>query len=141
MAGSVIMDMLPESERAVLREALQVCIVENKTAYYILHGPPSPGMIAGPDIKWRVTLIPYESDGTAAAVAICVVLPSNYAEFNDDDKNVLRYLSKDMTLKDIAASCNRSESAVDAKIRILKDKLNVSNLAGLVGAALVNHVI
>lgn len=97
-------------------------------------------MPEGPPVRWKVRLHPCPDLPVVAAVGICSLLPDNYKDFTQDDRELVQYLADDMSLKEIAAKLNRSESAIDSRIKILKDKLGVRNLAGLVASALINNI-
>ena len=54
---------------------------------------------------------------------------------------MLRLLCEDHTLKEIAGAMHRSESAIDTKIKTLKEKLGRKTLAGLAAFALRHGLI
>ena len=63
-------------------------------------------------------------------------MPASYVEFNDADKELLALLADDHNIKDAATTIDRSESAIDSRIRSLKMKLGKHTLHGLVAGAI-----
>lgn len=70
-----------------------------------------------------------------AAVIIQSLLPKNYPDFSTADEEILRMLASDMPVKAVAEALDRSESAIDTRIRSLKAKLDANTLHGLVAKA------
>ena len=123
----------------IVTDALRRCVVDSETVVYFQRAK----RITGENRLWHTTMMPMAIPGLSpiAACAISRIVPDNYFDFTDDEKGTLRMLADDLTLKEIAAEMHRSESAIDARIKILKDKLGCKNLAGLVGAAIRKGVI
>jgi DNA-binding CsgD family transcriptional regulator len=69
-----------------------------------------------------------------AAVVVQQVLPDNFTEFNANDRQLLGMLAEDRSVREVADKLDRSESAIDMRIRALKGKLGVTTLHGLVAA-------
>lgn len=137
--GNPVLDSVPPEDRAKVREALGHCLLEQQVVQYTVRGH----YLGGELVTWRVTLlpIPMRSEGTVACCAISYVVPDNYLLFTDEDREVLRCLARDMTLRDVAEQMHRSPTAVDNKIKTLKERLNVHNIGGLVAAAIIQHII
>lgn len=136
-----LLDALPVSETATVESAVSRCLLRGETAEYTTIGERTATMPEGNPVTWRVRLFPYNHEfSTIAAVGVCSLLPDNYSSFTQDDRDLIGYLAADMSLKEIAHRLNRSESALDSRIKLLKDKLNVNTLAGLVGSAMINHI-
>jgi DNA-binding CsgD family transcriptional regulator len=76
-----------------------------------------------------------------AAVVTQVRLPENFGEFNDNDRQLLSMLADDCNVREVAAKLDRSESAIDMRIRALKAKLGANTLHGLVALGFRGNVI
>lgn len=63
-------------------------------------------------------------------------MPDNFDRFTDAERELLRLLAEDHNIKDVATTVDRSESAIDARIRGLKTKMGKHTLYGLVAAAI-----
>lgn len=136
-----VLDTVVPEDRAKVREALGQCLLESQVLRYNVRGyylGDTERLLA-----WHVTLlpVPLRSDGTVACCAISHILPANHAEFSADERLLLNYLAADKTLKEAAILMHRSVTAIDNKIKTLKEKLRVQNIGGLVAAAIVNHII
>ena len=71
-----------------------------------------------------------------AAILVQSILPDTWNQFTDADKELLKLLADDHSIKDVATTVDRSESAIDARIRGLKSKMGKHTLHGLVAAAI-----
>lgn len=77
-------------------------------------------------------------------VSVCLIvadLPTNFLEFGDQDLQLLRLLAEDHSIKEIAELMQRSQSAIDARIKSLKEKLGRETLHGLVAAAIKSRLV
>lgn len=133
----------PIEDQPVIVAALSRVLIHGEPSEYVIRGRRADTMPKEDDslVWWRVKLFPCHLASETVAIGFCSLVPDNYQNFTDEDKKVLRALAEDKTLKEIGEACHRSESAVDSKIKILKEKLGVRNLGGLVGASLVNQII
>lgn len=93
--------------------------------------PPAPRV----PIDWQVVFYPLGL-AEAAIMSVNVRLPRNLAPIDDSERQLLSHLCDDCTLKEAAERMFLSESAIDGKIKKLKQKLNVHNIGGLVAAAM-----
>jgi len=133
-----LLDSIPIEDAGIVEAAVSRCILHNETVEYVTHGRRGGNMPEGPPVLWKVRISPSPDLPVVAAIGICSLLPGNYKDFTQDDRELVRYLADDMSLKEIAAKVSRSESAIDSRIKVLKDKLGVRNLAGLVASAMIN---
>lgn len=131
--GQSILDVVVVEDREMAKNALSQCLLDGKTVGYTVN------LDGDQKQPWRVTLMPIPSMGSA--LAVCSLLPNNYPNITAEDKNLLAGLGQDMTLKEIARRMHRSESAIDSKIKSLKDKLGCKTLPGLVAMALQAYII
>lgn len=137
--GIPVLDSVPEEDRAKVREALSHCLLESKTVQYSVRGQ----YLGGEMVMWRVSLlpIPMGNQGTIVCCAISNVIPDNHESFTAEDRELLRHLANDMTLRDLGEIMHRSPTAIDTRIKSLKEKLNVHNIGGLVASAILKHII
>jgi len=129
-------------DHATQNAAIDDCVMRGQIVGYVVNTSFGPNM---PDVLWRVTLIPADTFKVGAVAAlipglsfVCISsrLPAIYAEITTDDKILLSLLCADHTLREIAEKMFLSESAIDSKIKKLKDKLGARTIGGLVGAAM-----
>lgn len=124
-----------EDDRELCDENFARCIVKGESVSFAArwHCPITKR------VEWCWTRIhslePTDLPTSVAAVLTQSVLPSNYGQFTEADRELLRLLADDHNIKDVATTVDRSESAIDARIRGLKDKLGKHSLHGLVAAA------
>lgn len=147
MVGSSLINLWPTEEYDKLQWAINSCFMRSE--------PIGLTVRLSGGVRWRITMIPVDStqmagdarvDLNALAPGVSVIaigsrLPENYEEIGADEKDLLRMLCDDCTLKQIASKMLLSESAIDAKIKKLKQKLDVHNIGGLVAAAINRSVI
>lgn len=74
-----------------------------------------------------------------AAVIVSHVVPSG-VELSDTDREVLKGLMDDKTIKEIADHLDKSQSTIDSRVKTLKDKLGVQTLPGLVASAMRSYL-
>ncbi len=142
-AGASVFDFYPPEEQDKLRVVIAKCFLDGEEVGHVANAgswPPGP---EGRPAKWRITYLPISvpSCPGIAGMGFGSRLPDNYDEITEDDKILLRLLADDLSHKEISAEIHRSESAVDAKIRALKDKLGCKGIGGLVGKALQQSII
>lgn len=142
-AGMSAFDLHSPEDQHRVREAVSKCFLDGESVAYIADAGKWPPTDDEQPSKWRVTLLPASSSTIPglAGVAVGSKLPTNYPEITEDEKALLRLLADDCSHKEIAATIHRSESAVDSKIRALKDKLGCKGIGGLVGKALQQAII
>ena len=138
--GHAALDLYPEIIRPRVLHLLSRCILEGKVESYTEKATKLPSESNGRLYLWRITMLPVDQPNLAAML-IASVLPDCYGEITGDEKSLLRMLADDKTLKEIAGSMNRSESAIDSKMRLLKQKLGRTTIGGLVALALREFVI
>lgn len=138
---TLIIDQVPADCRRQVLENLSRCIVSGEITEYLTLGN-TPRVDPGASENWHVVLYPANDRlPGVAAVAVCRVLPTNHGEITQEDKDLIRLLCDDYTLKEIATRMFLSESAIDTRIKHLKGKLGVKNIGGLVASALMQSVI
>lgn len=145
--GDSLVNQWPAQEAEKLKWAISTCFMESESISLVLRLAESS--------LWRITMIsigsPEMSDESRAAlqslapgvsvIALRSQLPENYEAISDGDKELLRLLCEDCTLRQAANKMLLSESAIDAKIRKLKQKLDVHNIGGLVAKAIRQTII
>ena len=140
LAGFPVMDLYPEEVRDAAWQKISAWLVNGEGGAYTVRALDWPK--DGPDrlVNVKVTLLPFDH-GDCAGISIATVLPDNYHEITDDDRAVLRLMADDHSLREIAQKLHRSESAIDGRVKALKEKLNCNTIGGLVATALRSHVI
>jgi DNA-binding CsgD family transcriptional regulator len=141
LAGSAIAEnvIVPDRDRIV--DALGRCFFKNEIVEYQVTGRPSPSIGGEHPVTWNVRLLPVKSGGEIAGCCLCRPLPEYHTEINDDERQMVKLMCEDKGLKEIAQVMFLSESAIDSKVRQLKDKLGVNTIGGLVATALKESLI
>lgn len=137
--GKSAMDFYPDNIREMVFEKFSRCIVMRTTECFTagaFDGPSEPRCA----VTWKVTIVPFDFR-ELACIVVATVLPDHYYDLTPDDLIVLRLMSQDNQVKDIAHSMNRSKSAIDARIKSMKLKLNCTTIGGLVALALQTALI
>lgn len=138
---AAVLDDIGEPYRDHVKGALAECLLEQKTVAYITDGSaPPPWEGDRPRLLFRVTLFPMDV-GEGAILAYCTMLPSCFEDLTVADMNVLCLLASGKTLNEAAERVNRTTSAMDAKVRRLKDLFGVDTIGGLVAVAIRRGVI
>lgn len=139
--GQALVDLAFDEDRAMVGENLARCVVKGEAAEFVARWQCSPKDAAG----WALTsLHPVEPQPTilsVAALSISSLLPANYMEFNEADRELLGLLADDHNIKDAATTVDRSESAIDNRIRSLKTKMGKHTLHGLVAGAIRGQLV
>lgn len=134
--GVSVCSLINESDRDDCERIISGCIVYNRPAQFVLRAEVPPRSVLDKDsTNIRFTFLPADT----APVAMCLIasiLPSNYDQFSDEDRQVLGLLAQDQSLKEIATKMDRSRSAIDSRIKSLKEKLRQRGIGGLVAAAI-----
>lgn len=139
--GHALPDLAIDEDRTLVEENLARCVIRGEEAEFAARWrcPPKE------DTGWtKTSLHPVEPQPTilnVAALSISSVVPANYQEFNNSDKELLGLLADDHNIKDAATTVDRSESAIDNRIRALKAKLGKHTLHGLVAGAIRGRLI
>jgi DNA-binding CsgD family transcriptional regulator len=139
LEGRLFTDLVIDEDRELMANELSGCIVGGKSrAFTSRWHCPSP-----PQVNVLTVLHPVEpSEGlTVSAVSIQRHIPNNFAEFNEADRALLKLLSQDQTIKEVATAMSRSESTIDARIKHLKVKMGSQTLHGLVASAFGNSLV
>jgi len=129
-----LLDYAHQEDRAIAEENFSRCVLKGESVGFASrwYCPISESTV------WcwtRIHALEPKVPTTVAAVMVQSVLPDNWDQFTDSDKELLRLLADDHNIKDVATTVDRSESAIDARIRGLKTKLGKHTLHGLVAAA------
>lgn len=136
VADSVIPD-----DREMVLDLLSRVVLRGETVDYLTYGQPMPSQgPVGEIIRWRVVMWPVDEGALAAC---CVIHPvmNAFDEITDSDRELIRHLANDCTLKEAAEKMFVSESAIDNRIKNLKKKMGVKNIGGLVAKAVRHHVV
>ena len=115
-------------------DLLSRCIVGGEAATYIAPSVSRDGELC------HTTLLPIDSI-QPAALAICMMLPPNFDQFTEDEKTLLRLLADDRSLRQVAKEMHLSESAIDTRVKKLKEKLGCKNIGGMIAAAIRGSII
>jgi DNA-binding NarL/FixJ family response regulator len=75
-----------------------------------------------------------------ACVLVDHVIPDG-VEFSETDMSVLKGLMDDKSIKEIADMLDKSASAIETRIKNLKDKLGVETLPGLVASVMRSYLV
>jgi len=139
-AGSIISEDVVDDDRPTILDALSRCFFQEETVSYTVTGRPEISPEKRPS-TWQVQLMPIHGWGELSGCCVCRMLPEYHAEIKDDERTMLTLLCEDKTLKEIAQAMYLSESAIDSKIRTLKDKMGVRNIGGLVSEAIIHSLV
>lgn len=142
LAGQSFYELWPFEEHKRFNQAFNLCTIHGERVGFIAPGPDFPPR-QGKYTIWRVTLAPIDIPSLPSLVAVSFGsrLPSTISQIGNDEKELLQFLCEDLTLKQIAGRMLLSESAIDAKMRRLKEKFGSKTIGGLVSAALSHAVI
>jgi DNA-binding CsgD family transcriptional regulator len=140
-SGKAIVDTVLPADRETVLDALSRCFFKDETVDYEVTGEPPPASDQQRLTAWRVRLLPITNLTMIAGCCVCQALPEYHAEITPDERKMMALLCEDNTLKEIAQAMFLSESAIDNKMRGLKDKLGVKNIGGLVATAMREALI
>lgn len=138
LIGLPFYEPIHEDDRHIAIDALKTASVDGQTVRYSVRAPHA--LPPNDVLAWDAVMFPVDREGIIACVA-CWTIPHNHGDFSVDEIEVLRLMAQDCTLKQIARKVNRSESAIDGRIKVLKEKLKVNTLPGLVASAISMHII
>lgn len=137
--GECSMDFYPPSVRPAVFEKFSNCIVMQKPECFTAEAFDQPTEPRN-SVTWKVTMLPFDF-GELACIVLATIVPCTVRQLSLDDLSVLRLMAKDKPLKDIAHAMNRSKSAIDARIKCIKSKLNCQTIGGLVAFAMQSALI
>lgn len=140
-ANESIIDHVGDADKKRLLELMAECIVGGQTVQYDVIGAPGVRVVDPTMIAWRVRMWPADYAALTAACCICYRLDPAWGEIKEDEITLLRHLCNDCTLIEIADRMMLSESAIDSKVRKLKEKLRCHNIGGLVAAAINGGIL
>lgn len=137
--GRVLSDLVFEDDRERVEECLARCIIKGEVVEFTARWHDHYSDAVG----WTLSLLrPIDPPlANVAALSIHKVLPANHNEFSNSDRELLGLLADDHNIKDAANTVDRSESAIDARIKNLKSKLGKHTLPGLVAAAIRGSLV
>jgi DNA-binding CsgD family transcriptional regulator len=127
--------------RQMIDENFYRCIVGGETVEFAAKWY-CPSLKA--DVWLQTTFHPIDpkvGGGHIAALVVQSLLPENHEEFSETDREMLRLLADDHNIKDVAETVDRSESAIDTRIRNLKTKLGKHTLHGLIAGAIRGRLV
>jgi hypothetical protein len=128
-----------EEDRKLVEESFTRCVVFGETVEFAARWYCP---ISNTNGWWLTQIQAVESGmGDLAAILVQTQLPENFTEFNEADRELLSLLADDHNIKDAATTVDRSESAIDARIRGLKTKTGKNTLHGLVAAAVRGRLV
>ena len=136
-----MLEYADEPDRAIVEENFSRCVVKGETVQFSARWYCP---LADATVSCLTVIHPLEPESlptSVAAVLVQSILPENFDEFTDADRELLCLLANDRNIKDVATTVDRSESAIDARIRGLKTKLGKHTLHGLVAAAVRNRLV
>lgn len=90
---------------------------------------------------YLIDLLPTQALVTIAAIGIVREIPDYWESVGTEDREILKLLAQDASLKEVSQKLFLSESAIDSRIRKLKTKLGVENIGGLVATAIQNFLV
>lgn len=144
--GEPIFNFIPEPDEAGrVREAFAACVVQGESvdldvSATLVKSPDDPDDREHVTYQCRYYPADIESVPRVASVILSHVIPAGVS-LSEADKEVLKGLMDDKTIKEIADALDKAPSTIDARVKSLKDKLGVQTLPGLVAAAMRSYLI
>ncbi len=138
--GQSIIDLYPPDVRDDAFERMSQWLLNGHSDSWIVQAYDFPRSTPDKIVNVKVTVYPFDH-GEMAGVSLVTVLPANYFDLTEDDFKLLKLLVADNSLKEIAAAMDRSASAIDARIKSIKEKLGCKSIAGLAAKAVWCHLV